>query len=237
MKGLWRIAIVVAAVLALGGAAVGFVAAQTDEGSATTQAERPDFAARLAENLGITLEEFQAAVQQTQLDIVAEKLASGEITEEQAAQIRERIESGEGRFGPGHDRPGHDRPGHNGCQRLVYQVSEIIGVPAGDVVSALEQGHSLAQIAEANGVPPAELMAALLSNLQEHLARAVEAGKIDQARADEMLANAAAEIERVINHEGPLPCQRPHRPSPDGGLRFPGAGEDSPAPAPSLSEL
>ena len=232
MKGLWRIAIVVAAVLALGGAAVGFVAAQTDDGSATVQADRSNFAARLAENLGITLEEFQAAVQQTQLGFVDEKLANGEITEEQAAQIRERIESGEGRFGPG-----HGRPGHNGCQRIVYQVAEIIGVAAGDVASALEQGETLAQIAEANGVSAEELAAALLSNLQEHLARAVEAGKIDQARADEKLANSAERIELAINNEGPLPCQRPHRPSHDGGFRFPGAGEDSTAPDPSLSEL
>ncbi len=244
MKGLWRIALVIAAVLALGGTAVGFVAAQSEDEGVTAQHERGDFVALLAENLGVTQEELHAAIQQTQLDMVEEALSSGKITEEQAAQMRERIESGEGlSFGPGRGRPGEGRPGHDGpgrpggCQpfRGVDQVAELLGLTVGEIVSELEQGMSLAQIAEANGVTAAELAATLLAGIEEHVAQAVADGKIDEARAEEILANAAEKIDMLINHEGSVSCQRPYRPQHEGGFASPTDGDA--APSPSFNEL
>lgn len=209
MKGLWRIAIVVAAVLALGGAAVGFVTAQTDDGSATAQAERSNFAARLAENLGITLEEFQAAVQQTQLEIVDEKLANGEITEEQAAQIRERIESGEGRFGPGHGRPGHGFSngfafgrgfGHLGAASDA--LADFLGISVDDLRAARADDQSLAQIAESNSVGRNDLIAFLVGQVEDTLAAKVDEGKLDQARADELLERFREQVDTLIDSAG-----------------------------------
>jgi hypothetical protein len=58
---------------------------------------------RLAENLGITRDQLDDALQQTALDMVDDALADGLIDEERAAALRERIESGEpfGLFGHG----------------------------------------------------------------------------------------------------------------------------------------
>jgi hypothetical protein len=57
----------------------------------------------LAENLGITRDALDAALQQTALDLVDDALAEGRIDEDRASDLRERIESGEpfGLFGHG----------------------------------------------------------------------------------------------------------------------------------------
>ena len=76
------------------------------------------------------------------------------------------------------------------------------------------------QVAEANGVSEQELTDHLLGELETKLAEAVESGRIDQAKADEILAGAAEKIAECINREGP-----PERPEGFGEFRegrFPG---------------
>ncbi len=215
MKRFWNVAVVVVALLALGGAAVGFVAAQ-EGGTATPapeaqQAKGERFVALLADNLGITVDQLEQAVRETQLELVDEALADGRLTEDQAARIRERIESGEAPLFP-------HRPHHRACRgaHVVGEVAEFLQVPVEDVVSGLQDGQSLVQIAEAHGKTPDELAAFLLSELEEYLAQAVENGRITQERADEILAKAPERIDQVINHEGPPLCERPGGPAPEG---------------------
>ena len=62
------------------------------------RADRPgpgEFASALAAELGLEQASVEEALQQVALDRVDDLLAAGEITEEQAAEARERIESGE----------------------------------------------------------------------------------------------------------------------------------------------
>lgn len=204
---LWKLGIIVLAGVMLAGTVVGIGAAQTDGDTPTTDADVAphkvrvfaDLLPRLAENLGITPEELTAAIQQTQLQMVDERVAAGDLTEEEAARIRERIESGEGPlFGEG-KRPRH---GPDRGMQVVQQVAEFLGMTPQEVFEAKKAGHSLAQIAEANGSSAEELAAFLLSQIEAHIAEALEAGKIDPARAEEMLQNAPEHIDRLINHTG-----------------------------------
>ncbi len=81
---------VTAAVLAAavgGGAAV--AAAQDEEGRA------PGFFEAVARHLGISSEKLEDAVKAASLEQVDAALEEGKITEEQAEELRERIESGE----------------------------------------------------------------------------------------------------------------------------------------------
>ncbi len=216
MKRFWRIGLVVAAVLALAGAAVGFVAAQTDGDGGPAAGDRPNFVGGLAENLGIAQEELEAAIRQTGLDLVDEAVAAGRMSEEKAAKIRERIESGEGVPFFQHHRP------HRQGGQVVGKVAEFLGLTPQEVVEALKDGQSLAQIAEENGVSSDKLSAFLLGELEARLAEAVENGGISQEQADQALERASEQIDRLINHGG-LPKARPHRFGPkgrfDGGFR------------------
>ena len=202
MKRYWKAGIAAVALVVLAGAAVGLVAAQEDGNTPTPAAqeqERPKdrFKERLAENLGISVEELEQAIQQTHLDLLDEAVAEGRITEEQAAEIRERIESGEGPFfGKPHPRP------HCRGERVVGEVAEFLGVSEADVLAGLQSGQTLAQIAEANGKTRDELKSFLLSEVEEKVTAAVENGRITQERADEILANSSERIDALIDREG-----------------------------------
>ena len=196
---MWKIGIGVVAIIALAAATVGFVGAQTDgDGNGPLG----NFVARLANNLGITQDELDAAIDQTQLEIVDEKVADGTLTEDQAAQIRERVESGESFFGA-FGRRGHQMHQRGGGFHAGANIAEFIGIEAEALREAIEGGQSVVQVAEANGVSEQELTGFLLGEIEAKLAEAVESGRIDQAKADEVLANAADKISECINREGP----------------------------------
>lgn len=216
MKQLWKIGIVVVAVLAIASAATGIVVAQT-EGEAASH--KDDFVAKLAENLGITQEELEAAIRETQLELLDEAVADGRITEEQAAEIRERIESGEAPLFPKH------RPQHCRGAGVAREAAEFLATTPEEVLAGLQSGQSLAQIAEANGKTAEELAAFLLDELEEYLAQAVANGRSTQERADEILASAPEKIDKLINHEGPVRCVPRHRgmaPAPEEGVPMEG---------------
>ena len=212
MYEMWKLVLAAAIVLGLTGAAMGIVAAQTN-GEGDPQQHKDEYTARLAENLGISQEELEDAILQTKLDLVDEAVADGRLTEEEAAQARERIESGEGFQRP----PGEGRR-QPGCQEaeIAQRVAEFLGIPQGEVTSGLAQGQTLAQIAEENGSSAEELAAFLLSSTQERVAQAVEDGKIDEARAEEILANAEERIDRLIHREGGATCQGQGEPNQPG---------------------
>ncbi len=195
----WKIGIGVVALIALAAATVGFVGAQTDDDG---NGPLGNFVGKLADNLGITQGELEAAIDETQLEIVDDLLAEGRLTEEQADSARERIEEGGSFFGPllRHKQGMHLRGGgfHVGAN-----IAEFIGIEPEALREAIEGGQSVVQVAEANGVSEQELTDYLLGEIETKLAEAVESGRIDQARADEMLANAADKIAECINREGP----------------------------------
>jgi hypothetical protein len=95
-----------------------------------------------------------------------------------------------------------------GIGAKLDDLAEFLGVDIAAIHEALQDGQTLAQIAEANGKTADELAAYLLGNLEEKLNEAVANGRITQERADEILANAPEKIDELINHEGPF---RPHR--------------------------
>ena len=210
--GVWKIGFGVVALIALAAATVGFVGAQTDEDG---NGPLGSFVSRLAENLGITQGELEAAIDQTQLELVDEALAAGRLTEDQAAQLRERIESGESFFGPllRHKVERHHRGGFG----HGAEVAEFIGVTPEELRDAVQGGQGVVQVAEANGVSEQELTDYLLGEIEAKLAEAVESGRIDQAKADEILAGAADRIAECINREGPPE----HKTRFDGAGRFP----------------
>lgn len=211
MSRIWKLSLAVVAMLAIAGAAVGFVNAQT-QGEPDTNKVDINFVGRLADNLGVTQDELEAAIQATQLEIVDELLADGKIDENRAAELRDRIESGDGGlFFPGR---GHHRPFRDGFGLGV--IAETIGVTPQVIFEGWQNGQSLAQIAEANGSSGAAVADALMAQVEEHLAQAVADDKLTQAEADEKLADAATRIDELINHEGP----------PEGPKGFPGPARD-----------
>lgn len=236
MSNIWKVVLLGIAGLVLAGAAIGIVAAQDSGGGTSTppatpsdssvtpapsdqpkDALRDSYLSHLAENLGISQAGVEAALRQTALDMVDDAVANGNLTEDEAATIRDRINSGDAPFfgfGPGFGH--HGGPGHRfGFGAGLDEIAGFLGVDVSDITSGLQNNQSLAQIAEAHGKTAAELSAFLLDQLKTKLADAVTNNRITQDKADEILANAPARIDDLINHQG-LPA--PHRGGPG---RFP----------------
>jgi hypothetical protein len=192
--------------------ALGFALIAVADAGAQQGSDGPvrNFIGRVAEKLGVSEDELSNAVKEVELEMIDEALAEGRITEEQAAEMRQRVESGELRFpggGPRHH-PGRCLVAH----QLVEETARILGIEEAAVIDALQDGQSLAQIAEANGMGAEEYKAALTEAAKAKFAQAVENGRITQERADQMLAKFTENLDRIINHEpdadGPRPCRR-----------------------------
>lgn len=119
----------------------------------------------------------------------------------------------EGRGGPGLD-----------------AMAEVIGIDAEDLHTALEDGQTPAEVAEANGVSRADLVDAIVADITSHIEQGVEDGHLTQAEADEHLADVEANAEAIADGE------RPEGMGPGGpGRGGPHPGEEAPADATDTS--
>jgi uncharacterized protein YidB (DUF937 family) len=258
MKQYWRVGLVVAVVLAFGAMVTGIVAAQTsdstpsatDEATATPQsgddtgdtasdksARKDEYLDALAENLGVSREALDQALTDTALDMVDKALADGKITQEEADNIKERINSGDFppigpgvHFGFGHGfEKGFDRGVHVGVK--IDDLADFLGIDIATLHEGLQNGQSLAEIAEANGKTRDELKAHILSNVQDRLDQAVADGEMTQDEADEKLQRADEMVDNMIDNSGPIFRGGPRfhhfgGPGPFGGFDGEDEGED-----------
>ena len=86
------------------------------------------FLARVAEKLGVSEAQMEAAIQEANLETIDEAVAEGRITEEQANKLRERAEDGVARLFP--RRPQHHRP--DGPDPLITEsAAQVLGMEIG----------------------------------------------------------------------------------------------------------
>lgn len=185
-----RLLIVAAALLALGLTAIAV-------GGAVTSADDGDgpfgnFLARVAEKLGITETELQTAIQDAQLETIDEAVAEGHLTDERADRLRERVEEGVHLFAR--------RPHHHPAPRLIVSSAvHVLGIETTDLVAELKAGKSLAEVAEAQGMPVEDFTPALLTEIQTQLDALVAEDKLTADRAAEMFQHIEENIDRIVN--------------------------------------
>jgi len=133
--------------LALTGAVGAGIATSQDDSRASS------FFDSVAKHLGISSEKLEEATRAAAIDQVDAALEDGRITEEQAEELKSRIESGEAPpfFGPGFFGEPRDG-GHEfgfGFGDAVSTAAEYLGVTEDELREALQNGRSLADVAEA----------------------------------------------------------------------------------------
>ena len=102
-------------------------------------------------------------------------------------------------------------------------IAEALGVDGAEIREALQNGDSIADIAEAQGVDLDSIVETLIAEAGERLDAAVEAGRIDEAQAAEMLEQAEEKANDIVNGEFEFEGRRGF-----GGRGFgPGAGADA----------
>ncbi len=94
-------------------------------------------------------------------------------------------------------------------------AAETLGMSVADLRTALRDGQTLAEVAEAQGVEVQTLIDALVAEVKEHLDEHVADGDMTQEEADEKLAEATERITDRVNNGGPLRGDRPDEPAGD----------------------
>ena len=81
------------------------------------------------------------------------------------------------------------------------EIAEILGVTDDELKTALADGKSIADVAAEQGVEVQEVIDAIVTATTERVNAAVEAGRIDQDRADEILDNAEERATEFVNSD------------------------------------
>jgi hypothetical protein len=118
---------------------------------------------------------------------------------------------------------GGGRGGCGGGKALIKEAAaEVLGISEDDLIAALREGQSLAQIAEAQGMSVEDFRTALLQNVTADLQAQLDAGEITQEQFDEQVAELNANIDEIINAEGGVRFRRggPGTEGAGGGVRF-----------------
>lgn len=192
MRKFWKIAGIATLVAILGVAAVGAVVYAQDDGSGGPFDFGGRFRQALADILGISVEEYDAAVEQAQDRVVDEALDEGWLTEDQAEMLRWRMDQEPG-FGmrgmdKGFGKFGHGilGPGNN----LVSIAADQLGMSLTDLLTELQDGKTIADVAAEKGVDTGAIVDAYLAELKTDLDEAVTEGRITQNQADYSLEQA-----------------------------------------------
>jgi hypothetical protein len=124
----------------------------------------------LAEALGISLQELQAARQIVQQAAIDQALADGKITEEQAAMMG----------------------AHQALESYIQKdemITKALGITVDELTAAQEDGQRLTDMIEELGFTQEEFEASMQALRQDALQQAVQDGVITQEQADLMLEN------------------------------------------------
>jgi hypothetical protein len=167
----------------------------------------------VAKALGVSVEQYDAAVTQARDEVLDKAVQEGTITQQQADQMRERAAQG---FGPGMGRgmmggrgAGRGMMGGYGsmmggqASSLIVVAAEKLGMTVQELQTQLQAGKTIAALAEEKGVDVQTIVDAFLAGRQEWLNQAVADGRLTQAQADQMLANMRTMVQQHV--QGTLP--------------------------------
>ena len=193
------IGIAALAVVGGGGAAIAASGASSSPGRS--------FFDSVARHLGISSQKLEDATKAAAIDQVDAALREGRITQAEADALKQRIESGDyppffgpffgPRFGPDLDRPGV--PPFLFGEKLS-SAAEYLGLTEAELRAKLNDGQTLAQIANAQGKSVAGLKDAMLKATRAKLDQLVVDGKLTQAEADETYDRFQSHLDDLIPH-------------------------------------
>lgn len=207
MRKVWVVVGVAALVAALGVAAVGTVSFAQDEDDGPFNF-RERFKEVLAGLLDVSVEEYDAAVEEARAQVVDEAEAEGLLTEDQAERMREPAEGGYGPrgFDKGFMGPRGDRgfmPHHKGFMGRggflpLQAAADLMEIEVEDLVAELQGGKSIAEVAGDHSVTSEQIVDAYVDQLEERLKQPVENGRITEEMAKALVDQATESLPELL---------------------------------------
>ena len=153
---------------------------------------------------------------------------AGTITQAQADAVKDALSKARPAF-PGGRKPEGRFGGPLG--KDPAKIAAALGMTEADLKAGLMSGKTLAQLATEHGKDPAAIAQIIIDDVNARIDAALSAGRITQAQADQMKADAKAHADDIVNGKAPLGPGRPHRGEfGPGGF---GPGEFGPPPTPA----
>ena len=131
----------------------------------------------LAKARDMTEDELSAALQEAVGTRIAQALADGKITQEQADAMQERIADG---MSPNH-------PGLFGGLHRAEYLAEFLGMSPEDVKAALDGGQTVAELLESRGKTLDDLKGFGQNQAQDRMQQALADGRVTREQADRMM--------------------------------------------------
>jgi hypothetical protein len=195
----------------VGGTLIGSALAQDSETDSDVGAYCDTFMDAFASELGATRDEVVAAGKAAANAAVDAAVAAGDLTEERAAEIRERIEAYDGsgcvfggafKLGFGHGFGHGLGRGFLGAD-VVEAAADALGLESADLIERLDDAGSLEALAGEQGVSYDEVTASIIAAVQADLDAAVAEGTLDQERADAVIERLTTWLDEGGELRGP----------------------------------
>jgi hypothetical protein len=174
--------------LAGGGAAL----AASGKGDASATCDQR--LAKAAEKRGVSVDQLKADIQARLLARIDAAEKTGRLSAERATMLRDRVNEGSLCGARRHVRARMARHG------LLRGAAAFLGLDRQQLRVQLK-GHSLADLAAAQGKSESDLETAMLAPAKARLAKAVAAGNVTRARADTVLDRLGKLASRIATRE------------------------------------
>jgi hypothetical protein len=149
-------------------------------------------------------------------DVLSGLVDDGTLTQDQADAVSDALNEARPDHLPGHFGAWGPRDGFVFGPSLLDDAAEAIGVDDDELLDALRDGETIAELAQEKGVDPQDVIDAMVAAVRDRLDAAVADGDLDRAAADERLAEATDRITEFVNEGFELHERLPF-PRPDGG--------------------
>ena len=196
--GAGAVALLVAGVAAAGAVAASWVLEPSEESKAVID--------DAASQLGVEPSELSAALKQALRNRIDEAVDDGRLTEEQADELKTRVDAeqfpllgGLGMFGRGFH-GGGPVPGRFGHLELLETAASYLGLTEAELREALED-QTLAEIAEEQGKTASGLVQQLVATQAKRIDEAVADGRITEEQAMELEAGLNERMQELVNGE------------------------------------
>jgi polyhydroxyalkanoate synthesis regulator phasin len=191
----------VAGVVALAAGAFSGVAQAQEPLGGDKGAMHAKYEELLAQKLGVTVDQLEAAKKATRDQMIDDAVAAGRITADQGAKLK----SGE----PGDFRKGRGERIKGAVTNVFETAASILGLSNDEVKAGLKDGKSLNDLAAEKGISnfEAQMVAKLTANIQTK----VTDGSITQEQADKLEANLAERVHGIADHKGGKPEGARHK--------------------------
>lgn len=155
-----------------------------------------------ASQLGVQPDELSTALEQAMKNRIDAAVEAGQLTEQQANELKGRIDSGDfpligsrGHAGPGFD--GHG-PGHFGRGEVLGAAASYLGLTEAELRQQLED-KTLSEIAKDRGKSASGLVDAMVSSAEKSIDQAVVDGKLTKEQATELKDGLEERMTDLVN--------------------------------------